>query len=236
MKNIKNIFKSKLRNKLVIISVIFALSFAKVNAANFVIGFMGQLGASAATTEKGKIFNDNFREFENAFSIQPGVFFSYYDTISSAIFLDIGYSKDRYEFRYGEGENRIVENFSLNNISIGLLPRINFGFLSLGIGGGIKIPLSMIYSIEEYQYPERFKLDFGDVRDTLTEIYYPYLKASVDFLIKGKNKFMLTLGVYANYDFAFKLKSDAVLDRAKSRENIASFDLGFQIGLYFVNL
>lgn len=237
MKNIKNIFKSKLRNKLIIISFVFAISFAKLNAANFVIGFMGQLGASAATTEKGKIFNDNFREFENAFSIQPGVFFSYYDKISSAVFLDIGYSKDRYEFRYGEGENRIVENFSLNNISIGLLPRINFGFLSLGIGGGIKIPLSMIYSTEvENIYSERYKLDFGDVRDSLTKIYYPYLKASVDFLIKGKNKFMLTLGVYANYDFAFKLKSDSILDMAKSRENIAAFDLGFQIGLYFINL
>ena len=229
--------KNILRNKLIIVLFLFAISFAKVNGANFVIGFMGQLGASAATTEKGKIFNDNFREFENAFSIQPGVFFSYYDKISSAVFLDIGYSKDRYEFRYGEGENRIVENFSLNNISIGLLPRINFGFLSLGIGGGIKIPLSMIYSTEgQYSYLERYKLDFGDVRDSLTEIFYPYIKASVDFLIKGKNRFMLTLGVYANYDFAFNLKNDSILYMAKSRENIASFDLGFQIGLYFVSL
>ena len=229
--------KNILRNKLIIVLFLFAISFAKVNGANFVIGFMGQLGASAATTEKGKIFNDNFREFENAFSIQPGVFFSYYDKISSAVFFDIGYSKDRYEFRFGEGENRIVENFSLNNISIGLLPRINFGFLSLGIGGGIKIPLSMIYSTEgQYSYPERYKLDFGDVRDSLTEIFYPYIKASVDFLIKGKNRFMLTLGVYANYDFAFNLKSNSILDMAKSRENIASFDLGFQIGLYFVSL
>ena len=234
MKNIKNILK----NKLFIFLVLFAISFAKVNAANFVIGFMGQFGASAATTEKGKIFNDDFREFENSFSIQPGVFFSYYDTISSAVFLDIGYSRDRYEFRYGEGDSRTVENFSLNNISIGLLPRINFGFFSLGIGGGIKIPLSMIYSTEgQYSYSEKYKLDFGDVRDTLTQIYYPYLKASVDFLIKGQSRFMLTLGVYANYDFAFNLKSDSVLQYiVKSKENIASFDLGFQIGLYLVSL
>ena len=227
-----------LRNKLVILLVLFTISFAKLNAANFVIGFIGQFGASAATTEKGKIFNDNFREFENAFSIQPGVFFSYYDTISSAIFLDIGYSKDRYKFRYGESENRIVENFRLNNISVGLLPRINFGFLSLGIGGGIKIPLSMIYSIGgQYSYPEKYKLDFGDMRDTLENFYYPYIKASVDFLIKGKNKFMMTLGVYANYDFPFNLKNNGMLkDIAYSKENIASFDIGFQIGFYIISL
>lgn len=226
-----------LRKKLVILLVLFTISFAKLNAANFVIGFIGQFGASAATTERGKIFNSDFREFENSFSIQPGVFFSYYDTISSAIFLDIGYSKDRYEFRYGESENRIVENFSLNNISVGLLPRINFGFLSLGIGGGIKIPLSMIYSIGgQYLYPEKYKLDFGDMRDTLENFYYPYIKASVDFLIKGQNRFMMTLGVYANYDFPFNLKNDGILDMAISRRNIASFDIGFQIGLYFVSL
>ena len=226
-----------LRKKLVILLVLFTISFAKLNAANFVIGFIGQFGASAATTERGKIFNSDFREFENSFSIQPGVFFSYYDTISSAIFLDIGYSKDRYEFRYGESENRIVENFSLNNISVGLLPRINFGFLSLGIGGGIKIPISMRYSTEgQYSYPEKYKLDFGDMRDTLENFYYPYIKASVDFLIKGQNRFMMTLGVYANYDFPFNLKNDGILDTAISRGNIASFDIGFQIGLYFVSL
>lgn len=227
-----------MRNKFIIFAILFIISFYKLDAANFVVGFMGQFGASAATTEKGKIFNSDFREFESSFSVQPGVFFSYYDTISSAIFLDIGYGKDRYEFRYGENENRIVENFSLNNISVGLLPRINFGFLSIGIGGGIKIPISMRYSTEgQYRYSDKYKLDFGDIRDSLTEIYYPYLKASVDFLIKGKNKFMMTLGVYANYDFPFNLKNNGMLkDIAYSKENIASFDIGFQIGFYLISL
>ena len=134
-------------------------------------------------------------------------------------------------------ENRIVENFRLNNISIGLLPRINFGFLSIGIGGGIKIPISMRYSTEgQYRYSDKYKLDFGDIRDSLTEIYYPYLKASVDFLIKGQNRFMMTLGVYANYDFPFNLKNDGILDAAISRRNIASFDIGFQIGFYIISL
>lgn len=221
-----------LRNKLVILLVLFTISFAKLNAANFVIGFIGQFGASAATTERGKIFNSDFREFESSFSVQPGVFFSYYDTISSAIFLDIGYGKDRYEFRYVENENRIVENFRLNNISIGLLPRINFGFLSIGIGGGVKFPISMTYSIDNKKY----KLDLGDIRDTLNNFYYPYIKASVDFLIKGKNKFMMTLGVYANYDFPFNLKNNGILKDAYSKENIASFDIGFQIGFYLISL
>ena len=212
--------------------ILFIISFYKLDAANFVFGFMGQFGASAATTEKGKIFNSDFREFESSFSVQPGVFFSYYDTLSSAIFLDIGYGKDRYEFKYVENENRIVENFRLNNISIGLLPRINFGFLSIGIGGGVKFPISMTYSMDNKKY----KLDLGDIRDTLNNFYYPYIKASFDFLIKGKNKFMMTLGVYANYDFPFNLKKNGILKDAYSKENIASFDIGFQIGFYLISL
>lgn len=231
--------KITLKNKLIILAVIFTTTFAKVNGANFVIGFMGQFGASAATTEKGKIFNSDFREFENSFAIQPGIFFSYYDTISSAIFFDIGYNNDRYEFRNNIGSNRIAENFSLKNISIGILPRINFGFLSIGVGGGIKLPISMTYSRENKEngdLQEKHKLALGDVRDTLKDFYNPYLKASVDFLIKGKNKFMMTVGVYANYDFAFNLKEDGVITEAINRENITSFDIGFQIGLYFISL
>lgn len=228
-----------LKNELIILTVLFTISFAKLNGANFVIGFMGQFGASAATTENGKIFNSDFREFENSFSIQPGIFFSYYDMLSSAIFFDIGYHNDRYEFRNNIDNNRIVENFSLNNISIGILPRINFGFLSLGIGGGIKFPISMTYLKENKDtgdLQENRRLALGDIRDTLKDFYNPYIKASVDFLIKGKNKFMMTVGVYANYDFAFHLKEDGVLTAAISRENIAAFDLGFQIGLYFISL
>lgn len=82
-----------MRNKFIIFTILFIISFYKLDAANFVVGFMGQFGASAATTEKGKIFNSDFREFESSFSVQPGVFFSYYDTISSAIFLDIRYGE-----------------------------------------------------------------------------------------------------------------------------------------------
>ena len=227
-----------MRNKFIIFAVLFIISFSKLSAANFVIGFMGQFGASAATTEKGKIFNTDFREFENSFSIQPGVFFSYYDKISSAVFLDIGYSRDRYEFRsYDDTGERTIENFKLNNISIGLLPRVNFGFLSIGIGGGVKFPISMGYSLESVNHIEKIKFDFSDIRDNLDKFYYPYLKASVDFLIKGKNKFMMTFGVYANYDFAFNLKNESALkDIALNKENIASFDIGFQVGLYFISL
>ena len=67
-------------------------------------------------------------------------------------------------------------------------------------------------------------------------LFPPYIKASVDFLIKGKNKFMMTLGVYANYDFPFNLKNNGILKDAYSKENIASFDIGFQIGFYLISL
>lgn len=232
--NSKNNNRNKINKKVIILTAVFIASFSKVNAANFVIGFTGQFGASASITEKGKYFSSDFRDFETAFSIQPGVFFYYYADISSALFLDIGYAKDSYELKHDINDSRIIENFNLNNISIGLLPRINFKFLSIGVGGGIKLPISMTYLRDDEYYKN--KLDLGDIRDTLTEAYYPYIKASVDFLIKGQNRFMMSIGVYANYDFAFNLKKDGILQNAVSKENIASFDIGFQLGMYFVSL
>ena len=47
---------------------------------------------------------------------------------------------------------------------------------------------------------------------------------------------MMTLGVYANYDFPFNLKKNGILKDAYSKENIASFDIGFQIGFYLISL
>ena len=56
-----------MRNKFIIFAILFIISFYKLDAANFVVGFMGQFGASAATTEKGKIFNSDLENLKGLF-------------------------------------------------------------------------------------------------------------------------------------------------------------------------
>lgn len=217
--------------------IIFLLPLNNIYAADFVAGFVGRFGASSATTDRSKIFTADFRDFETSFSFQPGVFWGYDDFLSSALLLDIGYNKDKYELKYTVNGGRLLENYDFNNISFGLFPRLNISFVSIGVGGGVKIPLSLKYSKEgdAYSY-NKYSLDFGDIKDSFETFYIPYVKVSLDFLIKTKGKFMMSLGVYANYDFPININRSGLLkDISIDKESIAAFDIGFQIGAYLVN-
>ena len=58
-----------------LLSIIFLLSaFNDIYCADFVAGIIGRVGASSATTDRSKIFTSNFRDFDNSFSFQPGIF------------------------------------------------------------------------------------------------------------------------------------------------------------------
>ena len=220
-----------------LMSIIFLLPLNNIYAADFVAGFVGRFGASSATTDRSKIFTTDFRDFETSFSFQPGVFWGYDDFLSSAFLLDIGYNKDKYELKYTVNGGRLLENYNFNSISFGLFPRLNISFVSIGVGGGVKIPLSLKYSKEgdAYSY-NKYSLDFGDIKDSFETFYIPYVKVSLDFLIKTKGKFMMSLGLYANYDFPINIDKNGLLkDISVNKESIAAFDIGFQIGAYLVN-
>ena len=220
-----------------LLSIIFLLpAFNDIYCADFVAGIIGRVGASSATTDRSKIFTSNFRDFDNSFSFQPGIFWGYYDLLSSAFLFDIGYNKDRYEIKYTVNGKRVLENYNFSSISFGLFPRLNIGFVSIGAGGGIKLPLYLRYTISSDEYSKnKYSLDFGDIKDTFKTCYIPYVKASFDFLIKTKRKIMVSFGVYANYDFPIDMDQNGLLkDIAVNKDSLASFDIGFQFGVYFL--
>lgn len=218
-------------------SVFLLASFNQAYGADFIAGIVGRFGASSATTDRSKIFTTDFRDFDSSFSFQPGVFWGYGDLLSSAFLFDIGYNKDRYEIKYTINGKRVLENYKFSSISFGLFPRLNIGFFSIGVGGGIKLPLSLKYSIEGDAYShDRYSLDFGDIKDSFENWYIPYVKVSVDFLIKTKRKFMLSFGVYANYDFPINIdKTGPLQEISINKESLAAFDIGFQFGMYFLS-
>lgn len=217
--------------------LILLLSCNFLYSANFVAGFVGRFGASSATTDRSKIFTSNFRDFDNSFSFQPGIFWGYDDFLSTALFLDIGYNKDRYEIKYNIDGKRVVENYNFSSLSIGLFPRLNIGFFSIGVGGGVKLPIALRYSREGEEFSrERYLLDFGDIQDAFTASYIPYVKVSIDFLAKFRKTFMMSFGLYANYDFPIDIDRNGIFkDFTVNQDSLASFDIGFQIGLYFLN-
>lgn len=223
-----------MKNKFFSFIIFLFFSINSLYSANFIAGFVGRLGASSATTDKSKVFTSDFRDFENSFSFQPGVLWTHNSLLSTALLFDIGYNKDRYEIRYDISGKRIVENYKFSSLSFGLFPRFNIGFFSIGVGGGIKLPLSMTYSSKGRGDSNRYRLDFGDIKDSFENTYIPYIRLSMDFWLKTKGKLMLSFGLYANYDFPIDIDKNGILrDFTINQDSLASFDIGFQFGMYF---
>lgn len=226
-------------NKIIISMLYFFLliPFSQVYGADFIGGIIGRFGASSATADRSKIFTADFRDFEISFSFQPGIFWGYDDLLSSAFLFDIGYNKDRYEIKYTINGKRVLENYKFSSILFGLFPRLNIGFFSIGVGGGIKLPFYLKYTIEGNNFSNsKYSFDFGDIKDSFETCYIPYVKVSADFFIKTKRKMMFSFGVYANYDFPINIDKNGILkDISINQEVLAAFDIGFQFGMYFLN-
>ena len=223
--------------KRIFILFILLLSFNALYPADFIAGFVGRIGGSSAATDRSKVFTSNFRDFDNSFSFQPGIFWGYDDLLSAALLFDIGYSKDRYEIKYTVNGKRVLENYNFSSLAIGVFPRFNVGFFSIGFGGGIKLPLSLKYTKEGDGFSKnRYSLDFGDIQDAFTTSLIPYIKVSADFLVRFNRKFMMSFGVYANYDFPIDIDKNGIFkDFTINQDSLASFDIGFQLGMYFLS-
>ncbi len=96
----------------------------------------------------------------------------------------------------------VTLDFTFYNIQIGLFPKFNFGNFSIGIGGGIKIPVfgemsvtATVINIEETQ-----KLSRSDLADIFNLTIFGYLKTSINYSFYPIKKIALNVGLYLEYD------------------------------------
>lgn len=193
------------------------------------VGIFVPLGASISqykvdregkTTQSDRLKSDV--GFEFGVSFQPGYFFGFGNAVSFALLADLGYYRDTYAYKF---RDKTKGSLTFDSINVGLYPKINLLFLSIGVGGGVKLPLGG----SEKAGGITSKWTHKNIKDRFVNAYIPYLKVSLDFPIKFGNHFALALGIYFNYDFPMKVKSSS-----PDKETISSFDVGFQVGMYIV--
>ena len=212
--------------KLIIISSILVITIsgnlmAKTGAS---LGLMIPLGASFSSfsgNDAGNLKSD--AGFEFGIHFQPAYYFGF-RYLSFGLGLDLGYNRDVFAFKSAMDE-KSRGGIAFDSIMIGVLPKIDIAFISIGVGAGVKIPLggSSYFRESDGGYTS-VGYDFKKIKENFKNPYIPYLKTTVDFLLPLN----IVLGVYASYDFGvIETKNPSF------HTKMSAFDLGGQIGLRF---
>ena len=100
----------------------------------------------------------------------------------------------------------VALDFTFYNIQIGLFPKFNFGNFSIGIGGGIKVPISgeltttINVAAIDYERENTQKLNRTDIADTFNPPIFGYVKTSLAYSFYLTDKIALDVGLYLSYD------------------------------------
>ena len=211
------------------ILIIFGIYSYNLKAVSLSMGFLGQFALSGASTNKS--FPSDFRDFDSGFSFLIGANQGIVNTISASVLAEIGYYHDSYDFKHNINGSRITENYQLDSFLIGAVGKFHFSFFSLGIGGGVKVPISAVYRKEIDSGKNSYYLSRGDLQDLFQSAVIPYVKASLDFNIFN----YILIGLYVNYDFPMKFQKNTYMDNIIVNKNyMTGFDIGLQLG-YFIN-
>lgn len=96
----------------------------------------------------------------------------------------------------------VALDFTFYNIQVGLFPKFNFGNFSIGIGGGIKIPVigEMSVTATAINVEETQKLSRTDIVDIFNPPIFGYVKTSLAYSFYLTEKVALDVGLYLSYD------------------------------------
>lgn len=214
-----------MKKLIIIISIlIMSLSSGLMAKSGFSIGLMVPLGASFSSfggNDASHIKSDV--GFEFGIHLQPAYFFDL-SVVSLGLGLDLGYNRDIFAFKAAVDE-KSKGGLTFDSLMVGILPRIDIAFVSIGVGAGVKIPLagSSYFRESDGGYTSH-GYDYKKIKENFKNPYIPYVKGVVDFLLP----YNIVLGVYASYDIPLVEYKDP-----GNNIKMSSFDLGAEFGLRF---
>lgn len=162
--------------------------------------------------------------------------------IGVSILGELGYSYDSYRYYYSEelvnfAKVKTTTSLYTHSFQIGLLPKINIGQFAIGVGAGVKIPVSA-YSTTKTEASlgnwggtinsGESKLNRDDIENYDRNVI-PYLKVTFDYSFFFNNKMAFNIGAYLGGDFGLAYKNPA----NDKYIGVNSFDIGLQLGFRF---
>ena len=183
---------------------------------------------------------------------------------SISLLADIGYYLESFGAAFEKTDdfnlfsiNVKEEIIYLHTLNLGVIPKINISIpnatpFSIGLGGGVKIPLSGTRYVT--MYPRKGndieeKMSYKDIKETFEYPFIPYIKLTMDSSFYVSKSVALVYGLYLSYDFPMKYDTDKInsdnkigdqggilagYDSLKLTEyGSSSFDFGVMFGISF---
>ncbi|MEI0530092.1 hypothetical protein R4I97_00880 [Brachyspira pilosicoli] len=155
-----------------------------------------------------------------------------------------------YPYAYSYNYFEIFETLGMHNIIIGLNPKINFNNFSLGLGVGMKIPLSADVLeksdyrgeiIKEYtifegslMYQDKKHWNFDDIKKIYKVPVSPYIKINFDGFYYFTEKLAFLYGVYIAYDFSMPYNTDYI--QITDKTLIKSYRLSYLSFVFYIGI
>lgn len=184
--------------------------------------------------------------FDSGILVHLGYNFEFKRNMSLSLIFETGYSHDTfasYSKNKGSASIKDFNCYIFESIVFGIYPKFNWNKFSFGIAGGIKVPLyarvkDSVVDSQNSKITQNIEIIKANQMKNIFKVpIIPYLKFSVDYLIYSDKRLNLSLGGYIGYDFGMYLKNPKFNDndlRKIIKQNISSFDLGFQIGVKII--
>jgi len=227
-------------------------------------------GATSKSMVQMKPYQIDYRNIEPAFNINTGVLMQIGGSFdlgnetgitSISLLADMGYYLETFGAVFGETDfpAAVQKNIIfLHTLNLGIMPKINIYIpnaipLSIGLGGGVKIPFSgtrhiTMHPREGNDIEE--KMSYQDIKETFEYPFIPYIKFTMDNYFYVSESVALIFGLYMSYDFPMKYNVDKINsenapdgqvtvlpighDRLKLTEyGSSSFDIGVTFGVSF---
>ena len=231
----------KIKKFLLIIAMTMIFSVSAFAASGFEFILNVPLGVGISIPDKD-LKDAGFKGtagFEAGVSAQLGYMFQVVNGFGISALVELGYAHDHFgtsvegdlgALGLGTGKAKISESYALDSFQIGLLPKFNIGAFSIGIGGGVKVPLGGKYTIKMGDAKDSIKLTAADTLPMFTPPVIGYVKATFDYSIFFTEKLALNVGLYLAGDIA-TTKVDIINTSVKTTQS--SFDVGVELGFKF---
>ncbi len=136
MKTLKIIFL------IVAITAIFEVSAFSESGFEFILNAPLGLGIGITTKNYKNYGYKSKVGFDGGIALQIGCLTQVSDLLGVSVLAELGYAYNSYTISYKQGNSLELLSYSFNNFQIGFLPKLNINAFSIGIGIGVKIPIT----------------------------------------------------------------------------------------------